>query len=498
MLVYAIVLSVLTPNLLSLALSQTESIKSDHTNSIAKPPNVVLILADDLGWKDLGCYGSDYYLTPNIDKLAREGCRFTQSYSACTVCSPTRAALLTGKYPARLHLTDWIPGRMPENPKLLVPNWTKNLAANEPTLADAFRSKKYVTASIGKWHLGEEQHSPEQHGFNVNIAGSVAGSPKTYFAPWNLSNLKPEGKPGEYLTDRLGKEAANFIAENKHQPFFLYFPAFAVHTPIEAPSNIIAEYRKRNKPGLQHSHATYAAMVDRLDSAVGHIIQALDDHHLLDRTIIVVTSDNGGLLPITNNKPLRAGKGSAYEGGVRVPLMIRYPDSVPAGLVVNTPVITMDIVPTLLELANIPLNPSGSSITGDIGRDGESLAPLFRGNTSVPRTELFWHYPHHQHYQQQGAMPYAAIRKGDYKLIEFLNDDRVELYNIAKDIGETTNLAATDKNRVRELLDRLHAWQKEVNAQLPTPNPDYDPSKPEHTPPKKNLPTSPKPMNGTE
>ncbi len=446
-------------------------------------PNVVVILADDLGWTDLACFGSDFYETPHIDQLARSGMKFTQNYSACTVCSPTRSALMTGKYPARLHITDWIPGRMPDNPKLLVPDWTKFLPLTETTIAKVFQTAGYRTGSIGKWHLGDEPYFPERHGFDINVAGLNAGSPATYFAPYKIATLT-EGKDGEYLTDRLGEEAAKFIEQSKARPFFLYLPHFAVHTPTQGRADLVDKYRGKLKPGLRHTNVTYAAMIESLDTAVGRVLDKLDELNLAERTIVVFTSDNGGLITrgTTTNAPLRFGKASAYEGGVRVPLIVRWPGATKPGSVNGTPVITMDLFPTLLEMAGLK-PPVSTSPTGPSGRDGVSLVPLLRDTGKLTRTELFWHYPHHQHYQLGGAMPYGAIRSGDFKLIEFFNDSHVELYNIREDIGEQRDLAAAQPQRVDELRARLHAWRKEVGAQMPTPNPGYDPAKPEYTPP---------------
>lgn len=445
-------------------------------------PNVIVILADDLGWTDLGAFGSDLHETPVLDRLAREGMKFTQNYSACTVCSPTRAALMTGKYPARLRITDWIPGAMPDNPKLLVPEWTKLLPTTETSLATVFRAAGYATGNIGKWHLGGTDTYPEKHGFDENIAGTDKAQPPTYHAPYNIPTLKPEGPPGEYLTDRLGDEAARFIERHRAQPFFLYLPHFAVHTPIQGRSDLVAKYQARIREGMRHRNAAYAAMTESLDSAVGRVVATLERLRLRERTIIVFTSDNGGRITqgTTTNTPLRFGKASAYEGGVRVPLIINWPGVIRPGGVSDAPVITMDIFPTVVELAGLPAS------AGRTALDGVSLAGHLRGGPAPRRDTLFWHYPHHQHYQLGGAMPYAAIRAGDYKLIEFyhdLKDIRLELYNLRADIGETKDLAATEPKRVAELRARLHTWQREVGAQMPTPNPAYNPAKPEYTPP---------------
>jgi arylsulfatase A len=450
----------------------------------AERPNVILILADDLGWTDLSCFGSDLYESPHLDRLARDGMRFTQNYSACTVCSPTRAALLTGKYPARLHITDWIPGAMPDNPKLLVPDWAKHLPVEETTIAEVLKSAGYTTASIGKWHLGGEAYYPEKHGFDLNIAGTDKPQPPTYFAPWNIPTIS-EGMPGDYITDRLGDEAVKSIERMKDQPFFLYLPHFAVHTPIQGKADLVAKYQGKVRAGLNQNNAAYAAMVESLDASVGRIRAKLDELDLAKRTILIFTSDNGGRVPTTSNKPLRYGKASAYEGGVRVPLIIHWPGVTKPGSVSREPVITMDLFPTLVEMCRqfVPgSSPIELPITGS-PEDGVSLVPLLRQTATLNRSELFWHYPHHQHYQLGGTMPYGAIRSGDLKLIEFFNDMHVELYNLREDIGEEHDLAPALPKQTAELRARLHAWRNEVGAQMPTPNPAFNPAKPEYTPP---------------
>ncbi len=452
-----------------------------HAATPAQKMNVVLILADDLGWTDLACFGSDLHETPALDRLARDGMKFTQNYSACTVCSPTRTALMTGKYPARVRVTDWIPGMMPDNPKLLVPDWTKYLPFEETTLAEVFKAAGYRTAAIGKWHLGGEEYYPEKQGFDFNIAGTHNGAIRTFYAPWNIPTLTPEGKEGDYITDRLAEEAVKFIEHAKDQPFFLYLPHYAVHTPIQGRADLVAKYGKKIKDGLTHKNAAYAAMTEGLDMAVGRVRARLDELKLAERTIVVFTSDNGGRVPTTSNVPLRVGKASAYEGGVRVPLIVYWPGVTKPGSVSDAPVITMDLFPTLVEMAGLPAAAARTAI------DGASIASLLRGGAKPARDTLFWHYPHHQHYQLGGAMPYGAIRSGDFKLIEFFNEDmRVELYNIRADIGEKTDLAPSRPQKVEELRGRLHAWRKEVGAQMPTPNPKYDPARAEYTPqPKK-------------
>jgi len=435
-------------------------------------PNVVLILADDLGWTDVACYGSKLYETPQIDQLARDGMKFTQAYSACTVCSPTRAAMLTGKNPARLHITDWIPGQMPANPKLIVPDWTKYLPLDEISIARVLKERGYATASIGKWHLGGEAYFPEKHGFDVNVGGTDLPNTQHYFSPYEIATID-DGPQGEYLTDRLTDEAIRFIEANKDKPFFLYLPHFTVHLPLQAKQALIAKYLAKIKPGMAQNNAVYAAMIESLDESVGRIREELKRLGIADRTIVIFASDNGGRVPTTSNLPLRLGKGSCYEGGTRVPLIVDWPGVTQPGSTCDTPVISMDLYPTIAAAAGAPEAVANA-------KDGVDLAPLLRQVGGIKRDELFWHYPHYQHYQLGGATPYSAIRKGDYKLIEFLDDMRVELYDLGADVGEKNNLAVTMPEKVDELRQRLHAWREEVGAQMPARNEKYDPSKPEH------------------
>lgn len=480
-------------NKFNLLLSLAAAVAITAQAATPTKPNVVLILSDDLGWTDLACFGSDLHETPALDQLARDGMKFTQNYSACTVCSPTRAALLTGKYPARLHITDWIPGAMPDNPKLIVPDWTKFLPSGETTLAEVFKAAGYATATIGKWHLakvGTNESYPEAHGFDLNIAGTDKAQPPTFTAPWKIPTLSPEGRDGEHLTDRLGEEAAKWIDSVKDRPFFLYLPHFAVHTPIQGRPELVEKYRRKiatkDIKTLDHKNPGYAALLESLDTAIGRVRAKLAEHNLADRTIIIFTSDNGGRVtmdninrvPTTSNVPLRLGKASAYEGGVRVPMIVYWPGVTKPGSVSAAPLITMDVFPTVVEMAGLPVSAARTAI------DGVDFTPLLRDPAAPPpRDTLFWHYPHHQHYQLGGAMPYGAVRAGDFKLVEFFNDMHVELYNIRDDIGEKRDLAAAQPKRADELRTRLHAWRKEVGAQMPTPNPNHDPARPEFTPP---------------
>lgn len=432
----------------------------------ARKPNFIFILVDDMGWTDLGCQGSKFYETPNIDRLASQSMRFTQAYSACTVCSPTRAALMTGKYPARLHVTDWIAGHVRPYAKLKVPDWTMHLALEERTIAEALKEADYATASIGKWHLGGPEFFPEKQGFDVNIGGRDSGSPASYFSPYANPSL-PDGPKGEFLSDRLTDEALKFIERNKARPFFVYLPHYAVHTPLAGKPEVVAKYERKADPQNPQHNAKYAALVESVDDSVGRIMSKLDELGLAENTVIFFTSDNGGLLlnNVTSNFPLRAGKGSAYEGGVRVPLFVKWPGMTKPGSMCDTPVITPDFHPTMLQMAG--LKPAKHQVI-----DGESIVPLLRQRGGLRRDMIYWHYPH---YHPGGATPYSAIRRGDWKLIEFFEDNHVELYNLREDIGEQNDLAVKLPDRTNQLREKLHTWRKKVGAQLPTANPGYDP-----------------------
>ncbi len=438
-----------------------------------KPLNFIFILVDDLGWTDFACFGSKYYQTPNIDRLAKEGMKFNSAYAACTVCSPTRAALLTGKYPARLHITDWIEGHKRPYAKLKIPDWLMHLPLEEVTIAEMLKTKGYATASIGKWHLGAEEFYPDKQGFDINLGGTHRGQPPSYFSPYGIATL-PDGPKGEFLTDRESVEACKFIETNKEKPFFLYLPHHAVHTPIQGKADVIKKYEKAIVPGSRQNNPGYAALVESVDDSVGNILKKLAELKLDDRTVVFLTGDNGGLSGTVNaqgwrkgptdNSPLRLGKGSVYEGGVRVPLIVKWPGVTKPGSENETPVITVDYLPTLLEMAGVNA-PAGVPL------DGESLVPLLHGKSKLQREAIYWHYPH---YHPGSATPYSAIRKGDFKLIHFFEDDRVELYNLKKDLSEKNDLAKTEPKKVAELRQQLNEWRTTVGAQLPVPNPNYD------------------------
>jgi arylsulfatase A len=434
----------------------------------AKRPNIVFILIDDLGWADVGCFGSKFYRTPNIDKLAGQGMRFTDAYAACAVCSPTRASIMTGKYPARLHLTDWIPGEGDASTHaLLVPKWQKLLPVEEVTIAEALKPAGYVCASIGKWHLGPPQCYPQHQGFDVNVAGGNIGHPASYFWPYegkgnSVPGLKAGGSAGEYLTDRLTDAAERFIEQNKAGPFFLYFPHYAVHRPLEAKAAVTAKYKNRPAQGEQRN-AVYAAMIESVDDSVGRILRKLEVLGIASNTVVVFMSDNGGLWPqSTSNAPLRAGKAYPYEGGIREPLLIKWPGATTPSTTCSVPVSSIDFFPTFVEMA-------GAKLPGPV--DGRSLVPLLKQTGSVEREALFWHYPHY--WSSSRVRPYGAVRAGDWKLIELYEDMRVELYNLKDDLSEARDLAKEKPEKAAELRTLLHNWRQSVDAQMPAPNPEF-------------------------
>ena len=439
----------------------------------SRPWNLILILIDDMGWRDLGCCGSSFYLTPHIDRLAAEGTRFTDAYAAAPICSPSRASIMTGKYPARLHLTDWIPGRKAwPTAKLLPAPFEQQLPLAESAIPEALAARGYVSASIGKWHLGGPEFSPEAQGFSINVGGNERGSISSYFGPFKLPGLNCCSKD-DYVTETLTEHAEKFIEANRDRPFFLYLPEFAVHLPLQARQAAIEKYQSRVSPGDPQKDPIYAAMVESVDQAVGRLRRKLEELRIADRTVIIFTSDNGGVIyegsskrPVTSNLPLRAGKGHLYEGGIRVPLIVRWPGRTRAGSLSRVPVSSIDLMPTMLEIAGAP--PGGSAI------DGISLAPVLTGSGSFKRDALFWHYPH---YSNQGGVPSGAVRQGWYKLIEFYEDGRLELFDLKEDPGEHRNLASQLPAKAKELQMILSKWRQSINATMPAPNPGYDPAK---------------------
>ncbi len=448
-------------------------------------PNIILMVADDLGARDLGFSGSAYHKTPELDRLAAQSQVFTQAYAACPVCSPSRAGLLTGKHPARLHLTDWLPGQpsLTSQP-LRRPDDARSLPAGTPTLVQVLKEKGYATFHVGKWHLGGKGSMPTDHGFDINIGGDQTGTPRSYFAPFRSANGEAmpglENAPeGEYLTDRLANESIRLIkdhtAKKKEAPFFLYLAHYAPHTPLKAPEDLVAKFPGKLTLGRQ-SNPIYAAMIASIDDGVGRLRKTLEELNLSDNTIIVFTSDNGGLCtregpntPATINSPLREGKGYLYEGGIRVPLLIHTAKKTPPARI-NVPVTGLDVGPTLAQWA-------GASLPAP--QDGASLVSLIEGTPSPdlpPLRPLFWHYPH---YSNQGGRPGAAMREGPWKLVEFFETGRHELFHLEKDSGENQNFAPDEPARVEAMAKRLEVWRKEVGAQTMTPNTDYRPNPPD-------------------
>lgn len=430
-------------------------------------PNIVVMLIDDYGWRDSSCYGSSYYETPNLDALAREGVRFTNAYAACPVCSPTRASILTGKYPARLHLTDWIPGRKQwPTAASLTPSFEQQLPLAEQTLAELLAPAGYVSASVGKWHLGGDGFLPPQQGFGLNYGGNEKGSPPSYFPPYKIPGVEAS-KPDEYLDENLTERAIRFIDEAKGRPFFLYLPHYSVHLPFGGKPDLIEKYRRKANP---QGEPRYAAMVETMDASIGRLRAALADRGLTRNTLFIFLADNGGLrfegkspTPVTSNAPLRAGKGHLYEGGIRVPFVVSWPGVTKAGLS-DVPISSVDILPTVAAAAGVKL---------PANIDGVDLRPVLTGKALNARP-LFWHYPH---YSNQGGTPGSAVRLGDDKLIHFYDDDRVELYNLREDLSETRNLARREPKKVKQLRALLDNWRRRVAAVEPKRNPQFDASR---------------------
>ena len=456
------------------------------TVQAAKQTNFLFFLVDDMGWADIGANGSTFHETPHIDRLAKSGMRFTQGYAAGSVCSPTRASIMTGKHPVRVDITDWIPGQSnrPTNP-LLHPEDRHSLPLKEVTLAEALKQHGYQTFFAGKWHLGKEGEWPTDQGFDINIGGHHKGSPPGgYYAPWTNPALKAKRK-GEYLTERLTAESAKFLdSRDKAKPFLLYLSYYNIHTPIQPYKKRIDHYKSKaeksftgptpfevehdGKTRMRQDNPALASMVAAVDDSVGALLDKLEELKLDDNTVVIFFSDNGGLSTLGRigpgcNVPLRAGKGWLYEGGIREPTLIRAPGVTQPGSVSNKPMISMDFFPTMLDLAGLPLQPK-------LHVDGRSLLSQLKGNDSGQRT-LHWHYPH---YHGSSWKPGASIRDGDWKLIEFYHYKNFELYNLAKDPGERTNLAKRNPSKAAELRAKLSAWQKQMKAKMPMPNPNYN------------------------
>ena len=432
----------------------------------APQPNIVVIMADDLGWRDLHCYGNEQIDTPFLDQLAAEGMRFTDAYAAAPVCSPTRAAMMTGLAPARLRLTNHAPGNpdgfaLPGS-DLQEPETVRHLALSYTTIAERLSAAGYATGHVGKWHLSyvnprgsaqldQRELYPEKQGFDVNIGGNSSGGPPSYFSPYRNPALK-DGAAGEYLPSRLADEAMNFVRSNRGRPFFLNWWPYSVHYPMQAPAELIAKYRQRQEV----KDPVYAAMIEGMDAAIGRFLKQLDEAGLRANTLILFKSDNGGYSG--DNRPLRGFKGTLYEGGLRVPWIVRWPGRVPAGSICATPVISTDCYPTLLEAAGVQPVP-GSTL------DGRSLISLFEQKPGFDRDAIFFHYPNYAFHKKNRLG--SAMRAGDFKLITYYDNGELELYRLSSDIGEEVNLSQQHPEIVRQLKDKLDAWLRQTDARLP-------------------------------
>lgn len=448
-----------------------------------KPVNFIIIHVDDLGWTDLSSFGSGFYETPNIDRLANEGMKFTHAYAAASICSPSRAAMMTGMYPARVGVTDWIRakfqgGNIPENGQnpegfdhnegktLLTPQNYLFLDTKYKTVSEILKQEGYFTCHIGKWHLGQQDHYPEHRGFDFNIGGTDLGQPPSYFDPYQpptqnvdyqIPNLASR-TPGEYLTDREGDEAVMFIHRHKNKKFVLHWAPYAVHTPLQGKEELVEKYRE--KPKTNHMNPVYAAMIESLDENVGKVLSALDELGLAENTVVIFTSDNGGLVGleknrVTDNSPLKSGKGYPHEGGIRVPTIIRWPGVIEAGTVSETPVISMDYLPTMLDIIGLDVP--------QFNFDGTSILGVLKTGQPIDR-DLFWHFPH---YRQDDVVPYSIIRSGSYKLIKYYDGQLSELYNLVEDVSENRNLVEIEPELVKELDGKLNDWLLKTEAKLP-------------------------------
>lgn len=462
-------------------LASTSAESADEA-AVASQPNIVWIVADDLGWTDLECYGSGYYQTPNLNRLSDQGLRFTNAYSCGPNCAPTRACLMTGLYSPRHGIfTVGSAARGNAKYRRLEPPQNQTVLASEfRTVASLLAEAGYVTTHFGKWHLGAPgQAGPLEHGFSVNVGGNKSGHPKSYFSPYRNPQL-PDGPEGENLTDRLADEVVKFIRQRPDQPFLAYVPFYAVHTPIQAKADVAKKYRERDAV-RGHHNPKYAAMIETLDDGVGRILACLDELELADSTIVIFSSDNGGLggyrdagiaggSEITSQAPLRGGKGMLYEGGIRVPLIVRWPNHTPTGATTDEPVTSVDFLPTLVSIASRQEPPHS---------DGISLVPILEDAThSLPERPLFWHFPAYlEANARQGSWrttPAGAIRLGPWKLIEFFEDEHVELYHLPTDISEKNDLAEQQPKVREDLLRRLKQWRSDVAAPMPVPRPQVD------------------------
>lgn len=449
-------------------------------------PNIILILVDDLGWADVGCYGAeygnDYYETPNIDAIRTEGMKFSDAYAACPVCSPTRVSVMTGRYPPRSGITNYIGGSNPTNKEYLCPANANHMPLEDVTIPEILGPAGYISAHVGKWHLGASDYYPQKQGFDYNKCGCHWGMPSgnssgggVYFSPYAFpagtdypgGTSLPDGPVGEYLTDREGQEAVTFIqnAHNSGKPFFLYLANYAVHRPIQARQSDIDYFNSKPKPADPRYHSlspTFAAMLKGLDDAIGEIAAKLNDLNIADNTIIIFTGDNGAHDEDTVIYPLRGGKAELWEGGIREPFIVKWPGVVQPNSLSGEPVITVDLLPTICEMAGVRV-PEGVTI------DGKSIVPVLKQQGSLKRESLFWHYPHYNH-----DLPATMIRSGNWKLIKrYGGDKEFELFNLKDDISETTDMAANEPAKVRELNEKLVAWLRHTNAKMPVKNPNW-------------------------
>lgn len=448
------VLALLTVAALIAQVISAQPVNADQ----ASRTNIVLIMADDLGWMDLRCQGNSVLRTPRIDALASQGVRFTEAYAAAPVCSPTRAALITGLAPARLHITQHGadgPRFWPDDRLVQPPPTEHELPHETTTLAERLKAAGYATGFFGKWHLGhDKKYWPGPHGFDVNVGGCGFGGPPTYFDPYRIPSLPPR-KEGEYLTDRLADETIAFLRREKSKPMFVCLWTYNPHYPFQAPDELVAHFEGKEGPGLKNP--VYGGQIEATDRAVGRVLDELKRLGIADETLVIFTSDNGGWSGATDNRPLRAGKGYLYEGGLRVPLILRWPSVTEAGAVDDTPVVSMDLTATILDAA-------GVALAEDESLDGESLRPLFNGS-ELERDALFFHYPHFAFHKAN--RPGSAIRRGKYKLILRYDDDSLELFDLQNDLGERTNLAKSKPEVARELKERLDNWLDNTKAGLP-------------------------------
>ncbi len=430
-------------------------------------PNFLFILADDLGWSQIGCYSSNFYETPNIDRLAREGMRFTDAYAACPVCSPTRASIMTGKYPARLHLTDFIAGGEFPYEKYTQPKWQKYLPLEEVTIAEVLKTAGYTTASFGKWHLSIDKKPPKSLPFNPDKQGF-----DEYFVTYKPTS-KTDPESDAHNVKAITQQSLDFMERHQDEAFFLYVTHNTIHAPVLCKQKLVEKYK--NKPGsnLPQNNPVLGAMIEELDNSTGRLLKKLDELNIADKTIVVFFGDNGGLERDAKQTPLRSGKANLYEGGIREPLIIRWLSVVMPGSTCREPVTSVDFFPTFLEISGLK-----DRVKGPI--DGVSLLPLLERKGRLSRSAIYWHYPH---YHSSSIGPCGAVRVGDYKLIEWFDEsicgpgNEFELYNLKKDISEQNNLVKRMPEKVRQLKKMLSNWRSEVNAQMLTPNPNYSPQR---------------------